>query len=419
MNQLVNYCIAFFYIFGFSFKGGSGFNSSWLVAIYLIANLFTKKRYLNKVIWFLKTKYFKNIIFLYLTINVYIFVVLIVNKSIDFSFVFTFLHMFILICVGILLFFYYYIQGKESEVVNYIIIAFVAQSIIEWMAFSLPIFKEFINYTKSASTIALGESYGGIRANALSGSDFFGLSSAFAVVFLIFWSSKNTLFKNNLIIKILIYIVLITGTFFSGRTGYVGLGVSIIYLCLMRLHHVRKMNSFSIRVRDVVFSGFVIVAIFFLVKMFISQYITNINIENLFNFTFQAIINKKNTGSFDISSLQSLRNMYIKIDPITFFIGDGRYMLDTGGYYMGTDVGYLRVILFMGIIGLLMLFLLQIFILKPRKGLEKLLKKMLLLLLMILNLKGEVFVWGQILVAIIILYSLQDLFVFNRRQSAI
>ena len=76
---------------------------------------------------------------------------------------------------------------------------------------------------------------------------------------------------------------------------------------------------------------------------------------------------------------------------------------------MNTDVGYLRVILFMGIIGFFLLFLMQVFIIKPRLGKETLLKKMLVFLLLVLSLKGEVIVWGQSIVATVILFSLQNL----------
>lgn len=408
MLQVANCVIAFLYIFGFSFQGGTGVDSSLLVGLYLFACLLINKKYANNFFRVVKTIYFKNLLIVYAFINVYSVIVVLINRSSDISYLKTFFHMFILICIGMLLYTYYESQNNENKIVNYIIVSFVVQSIIEWMAFLIPSFKRIINLTKDASTIVMGQSYSGVRANALAGSDFFGLSSAFAIVFLIFWSSKNTIFKNNRTIKFIIYIVLLSGTFFSGRTGYIGLCVAILYGILYKLNNKRKQAG--LRTKELLLGVIGIIGITFAVPFFVTQYSENDNIQNLFNFTFQSFINKRTSGSFDITSLQSLRNMYIKINPITFIMGDGQYIDSTGKYYMGTDVGYLRVILFMGIIGLMLLFLMQLLILKPRNGKEPLLKKILLLLLLILNLKGEVLVWGQIVIAVVILYSLQDLY---------
>lgn len=81
---------------------------------------------------------------------------------------------------------------------------------------------------------------------------------------------------------------------------------------------------------------------------------------------------------------------------------------------MSTDVGYMRVILYMGVIGLILLLFMQYTIMQLRKGSEIKLKKYLFLLLLILNAKGEVIVWNQIVLDTVVLFCLQD--TLNNKQ---
>ena len=69
-----------------------------------------------------------------------------------------------------------------------------------------------------------------------------------------------------------------------------------------------------------------------------------------------------------------------------------------------------------GVIGFILLFLMQIFIIKPFKRGEKELKIMLLILLLVLNLKGEVLSWGLIVQAVVLLFCLQDNFRDERKD---
>lgn len=315
--------------------------------------------------------------------------------------------MFALIFIGFMLYLYFYRKRSDTQIVNYIIISFFVQSIIEWCAFVSPDFKSIINITKSASTIARGISYGGIRANALSGSDFFGLSAAYAVVFIIFLSQCNTLFRKNRVLKVFLYIVIISGTFFAGRTGYVGLGIAFIYIFIRSLI---KHKKEKIRFAEFITGILSFFAGGYVLLFFIARFTKDEKFYNLFHFTFQSLFNMVDNGSLMTSSMESLQNMYFKIPFLTFLVGDGRYTSSSGGYYMNTDVGYMRVILFMGIIGFLLLLYLQLLILKLSNSKEILLKILLLGCLLILNSKGEVIVWNQIVIGVVTLYSIQDIF---------
>ena len=81
--------------------------------------------------------------------------------------------------------------------------------------------------------------------------------------------------------------------------------------------------------------------------------------------------------------------MYIFPETIqTWIIGDGYWNNPYGsGYYMHTDVGYLRLIYYFGLVGLFVYLLMQVSIIKNSFE-QKLLIYTIFLYLLVLNLKG-------------------------------
>lgn len=81
-------------------------------------------------------------------------------------------------------------------------------------------------------------------------------------------------------------------------------------------------------------------------------------------FGFEGFFSLVEKGKWEVSSNEKLRTMIIWPDnPKTWLIGDGYFSnptdtdpyfngVITGGYYMGTDVGYLRFIFYFGLVGL-------------------------------------------------------------------
>ena len=67
-------------------------------------------------------------------------------------------------------------------------------------------------------------------------------------------------------------------------------------------------------------------------------------------------------GSIGTSSSEVLQTMYFQVSEKTFFLGDGYWINPNGfGYYMGTDAGYMRHILYYGLFPSLFLYLLYIY----------------------------------------------------------
>lgn len=97
----------------------------------------------------------------------------------------------------------------------------------------------------------------------------------------------------------------------------------------------------------------------------ISYVYSNPNVKPLFDFAFEGFINMAETGTWETHSTNELLAMWSKlpVDMKTWIIGDGYFLspyasnpfyvgIHTWTYYMGTDVGYLRLIYYFGIIGL-------------------------------------------------------------------
>lgn len=92
---------------------------------------------------------------------------------------------------------------------------------------------------------------------------------------------------------------------------------------------------------------------------------TNAEFENDIRFGFEGFFSLSETGEWNVSSNDRLRSMYVWPDNLkTWLIGDGYFSNPlntdpyfigkiTGGYYMGTDVGFLRFIYYFGVIGLM------------------------------------------------------------------
>ena len=88
-------------------------------------------------------------------------------------------------------------------------------------------------------------------------------------------------------------------------------------------------------------------------------------IQKYTHFAFEGFFSLFETGKWEVGSNEKLMSMYVFPESLkTWMIGDG-YIVNpitidpyyTGdiydGYYMGTDVGYLRFIFYFGLIGLI------------------------------------------------------------------
>ena len=109
-------------------------------------------------------------------------------------------------------------------------------------------------------------------------------------------------------------------------------------------------------------------------------------------YAFEIFDKFSETGEIQSNSFIATNEMWKTIpkEIDTWIFGDAKYMDENGGYYMGVDVGYLRIIFYGGLIGLFfyLLYMVKLASLAyKRSGGDRILKQFLLLYLIL------VFVW--------------------------
>lgn len=179
--------------------------------------------------------------------------------------------------------------------------------------------------------------------------------------------------KENKIFNWFIYVYILGSGILIARTTLVGFMISVVYFLLLN-----GKNTIKHGLKGVVLG---------VLGLIVS---TSLMSEKMFQWAFEIFLKKGETSSTNV-----LKTMWdaIPIGLKTWIIGDSKW-LGLNGYYMGTDVGYLRIIWYTGLIGLIVLIILFFYVYKIStlsKNLD--LKKMnifLLILLLVLNIKGYV-----------------------------
>ena len=136
-------------------------------------------------------------------------------------------------------------------------------------------------------------------------------------------------------------LVLLAGNAFYGRAG---LAVSLFTIFIFLLYFTIRFNR-----KDVLLKiTFSILGLFVIISIF-SNFIPKL--DYWYKWLMEPLINLFESGDLVSNSTDQLKKMWFLPPLNTFLVGDGYYSDPNGhGYYMGTDVGYLRPILFYGIV---------------------------------------------------------------------
>lgn len=395
----------FFYIFGF--KIYSIIDSTILVGMILTVKIIINKELAVIFKRKITNKYSFKIFIAYLCLLMVAGIACAIGNAYDFSYIKTLIHLGIVVIIGYELASLYEYKGKSSKILNYIIVAFLIQTIFQWICYIFPTFSSYFNYFRSSSMVEKSVHYNGYRGIALSQSGFFALSASYALVILLYFSKNNSLTKNTFL-KYILFGVLLSGTFFAGRTGYIGL---LMIPFLLYVNHEKNGIIIRFDVLKKILVSLICIGIFLALISYMSN---NKRLAGLYNFTFELFNNYESGLGFRSTSTDRLLEMYdVDISAKTFIFGDGQYSTEDGHYYGGSDVGYIRKILYFGIFGLIASLIFQIVLMnkdiKTKEG------KIVLLLLLILELKGEIIGLNIMINSCLILYTLcTDKFDENR-----
>lgn len=324
-------------------------NSSVLaVGIVLFLGFFLKPKFINESFKLLLNKKIVMIfvwIFTLITVNI---IISLIHSSFDLSYAKNLISQIVqivMICFVIGYIFYDFKGKSYTKYLGYLIVwAFIMQSIVEIVAFLVPAFAAIVHLTYKAEVIALMyEGYEGVRGLALTGSPGWGLAVGFGLAFL-FFVKLYIVNKKATIFTIILGLILILGAFFAGRSAFLGAILGAIYYLFSEGKILNKLRNL---IFGIIILVLCITAVYFLLPAF-----SELLVEKVFPFVFEFYYKYESSGVAQTGSTNKLVEMWsIPISPTAFFIGDGLFTDPiTGKYYMLTDVGYLRNLLFGGFI---------------------------------------------------------------------
>lgn len=157
------------------------------------------------------------------------------------------------------------------------------------------------------------------------------------------------------------YVVIVVVGSMIARTTYVGVVLSIAFVVLDQDYTHMTINKTTMKT-----IGLLSLTIILGIIVFVIGYRTDPGIRHWLRFAFEGFFNLFERGEYSVASTETLETMYVFPDALkTWIVGDGYfsnpywsdpYYLWQGqnrrGFYMGTDVGYLRFIFYFGMIGL-------------------------------------------------------------------
>lgn len=258
------------------------------------------------------------------------------------------------------------VHGRVSVILmcNYLIAVCAVQCVLALLIDNYPSFKNLVDaHIEQGQSILtnLKRLYGIGASLDVAGSRFAAVLTMIA--FILVQSEK---YKNNYLLAyyIIVFIwITVVGNMIA-RTTTVGTGLAVIFLLwkgkLLSLEANRKIKRLWQWIGGIVL---------FSIPVMIYLYTNFEGARKLFLFAFEGFFNWVENGKWTTGSTDTLVNlMFVIPDNLkTWIIGDGYFnnprSIDPnfigkiiGGYYMGTDIGYLRFIFYFGMIGLLTFF---------------------------------------------------------------
>lgn len=260
------------------------------------------------------------------------------------------------VCIARVLRGRYHLTAKDIE--KYIVWSFLIQSIIQIIASATPSLASILLYFNRAGEL---QDMTGRRGVALSSGTGWSLALAYGMVYIIF--VKRYLLSGISIAKILIGVLLLLGTMFAGRTGFVGAA----FAALLFFVNANKGLSYKL---SIIINVLLFIAIICILFYTLFPSLTSHLLENVFPFAFEPFYRLFYNDEFSTKSTDRLLEMWeVTITPSEVLFGTGYFMDPMRDiYYKGVDIGILRNLFYWGIIGYLIMMVYQCYLLSPIKN---------------------------------------------------
>ncbi len=242
---------------------------------------------------------------------------------------------------------------RDVNTIMWIIVGYVlVQNAVAFLGIQFPLISDFIRDLEKEELFISVEGQLTYRAFGFGEHIFFvgGVWSAIALLIITFLYKRKQISLQWF--SVVFFLIVVSGLFVARTTlsGCVALAMLIFPL---------RKNILGIW--KYLLAGMVLITLLLFSQNYLLQYDYNTG------YAYELINNFFETGNIETSSSQKTVNMW-NILPNSFetwFIGDAKYVAEEGGYYMHTDVGYMRIVFYGGIVGLI-LYLLFTYLLTRR-----------------------------------------------------
>lgn len=400
-NKLLLLLCIFFYLYSVQLVGFPFGTRIILALCGLFVLIFTKLKEIDIKKDVFISKYFYWYCLCFAAIIFFSFFAIFINGTNDYEFVRYPLSMIFILLAG---YFIHFILKKTYGEVSYeklmyfIILAVLIQALISLLSFLSPAVSEALLNIQSFSEIDVAkmEETFSFRLNGF-GSTFFaaGIINGFALMLIAFLIKSKKNFGSKTYFLALCFLIIFVLGMMMARTTIIGFLLAILYLLFPSYWFNKKI----IKQKFKFLLGIIIIPVLGWIIISIASPQTREALETAANFGFEMFINYSEEGEFKSASTDDLATMFIFPSNIkTYLVGDGKYYEVPGnpsnGYYMSTDVGYLRLIYYFGLPGLICYFLFQfiatrtVVAMNPRNSEIKWFSILTFIFLLILNIKG-------------------------------
>jgi hypothetical protein len=323
---------------------------------------------------FKNVNYYKFVLFSIITIFLAFLPQIVKFRLVDVYFIKDSLGVFFLLLSS---YFIVFIFNKKDENFNItklfegLIIVFFLQAIISFIFFfSQGLFESYISFLKVETNQGLLDRTGLLNKRLIGvGSAFFSgvIKYGFALLILtcLPYLKDSWIYKNKFF-YVLCYLVILIAGIMTGRFFFVAIFVSVMLFILLQSNNPFKGLFKLIKI------SLLSIPLFALIYQVAKMFVEGDRLDIILNFVFEIFINFIENGEVGTSSSDATISMYIfPKDLISWLFGDGKMLMSDGSYYMGSDVGYIRLIFYFGLISTILYFFIQFLYYKLLMNLTK------------------------------------------------
>lgn len=287
---------------------------------------------------------------------------IIVNANVDFTFIYFPIQIIYLLLLAFCIYKitkHYYKDIDYYIITRFFIICLIIQSVIALIMFVNEPVRDFLfsmqDFVLNERVIQmfLGVRLLGLGCFYFGGGVLYGLGLILLIPLM--FKSRN---KESLLKLIILYLYLFAVGCFFARTCMIGFAISVLLIVSCIIKSKLRHKAITIISQFLLWTCLIAMS---LVSIYLSSPKLQEDYGKIIDFGFEAFINLSENGELSTKSSDGLQEEHLKILPKdikTYLIGDTKWM-DGEHYYQGSDVGYIRLMFFFGIGGIILFLLYQ------------------------------------------------------------